>query len=93
MPNRAVKVRIEGKVQGVWYRAWTEETAQGLGLSGWVRNLSDGAVQAVFYGATEDVERMLVNCRKGPPLAQVTHVEAHECDPPRSSGFEVRGNG
>lgn len=90
MPNRAVKVRIEGKVQGVWYRAWTEETANGLGLHGWVSNLPDGAVQAVFYGGTDDVARMLENCRHGPPLAKVTHIEAQDCDPPRSSGFEIR---
>ena len=68
-------VSIRGKVQGVSYRAWTEETARQLGLQGWVRNRRAGWVEAVFAGPGEAVDKMLEACRKGPPGAQVTSVD------------------
>jgi acylphosphatase len=68
-------VTIHGKVQGVSYRAWTEETARVLGLQGWVRNRRAGSVEAVFAGPGEAVERMIEACRKGPPGAHVTEVD------------------
>ena len=68
----ALRVRIEGRVQGVWFRSWACEKAAELGLSGWVRNRADGTVEAVFAGAKEMVDRMVVLCRRGPPLAKVT---------------------
>ena len=67
-------VRITGRVQGVCYRAWTMDEARSLGLSGWVRNCSDGAVEAVFEGNDELVQRMIQMCHDGPPLARVTGV-------------------
>ena len=70
----AVRLRIEGRVQGVWFRAWTVEQARTLGLDGWVRNLPDGAVEAVLAGHRERVDRMTVLCRRGPPLARVSEV-------------------
>jgi acylphosphatase len=72
--EKAVRARIEGRVQGVWYRAWTCEQAGTLGLDGWVRNRKDGTVEAVFKGPAEKVDRMLVLCRRGPPLAKVRAV-------------------
>ena len=69
-----VHVRITGRVQGVCYRAWTMDEARSLGLSGWVRNCSDGAVEAVFEGDDELVKRMIQMCNDGPPLARVTGV-------------------
>lgn len=71
---RTVQVRISGRVQGVWYRGWTEETARGLGLSGWVRNRRDGDVEAIFSGPPEAVADMLDRCAEGPPAARVTAV-------------------
>lgn len=71
---KAVQVRIEGVVQGVWYRAWTEKTALALGLHGWVRNRTDGSVEAVFKGAADAVHRMLDACHDGPPHARVSAV-------------------
>jgi len=71
---KAVRVEIEGMVQGVAYRAWTERAAGGLGLSGWVRNRRDGSVEALFCGSDEAVDRMLALCREGPPAARVTEV-------------------
>lgn len=71
-----VHVRIEGKVQGVWYRAWTEKTAHALGLEGWVRNRQDGSVEAVFKGPESLVQQMLTACNDGPTDARVTAVTA-----------------
>ena len=76
--RRRILVRIHGKVQGVWFRAWTEETAVRLGLQGWVRNRRDGTVEALFDGPVGAVEAMLEACREGPRLAQVTSVEGHD---------------
>ena len=73
-PIRTVHVLIEGRVQGVYYRAWTQQTARELGLSGWVRNRRDGAVEAVFSGDPAAVGTMLRRCEDGPPDAQVRAV-------------------
>jgi acylphosphatase len=72
--RRTVTVKIEGRVQGVYFRAWTYETAQQLGLDGTVRNASDGSVEAVFSGPADVVADMLKRCEKGPPDARVTRV-------------------
>ena len=62
-------------MQGVWFRAWTVETARQLGLGGWVRNRRDGSVEALFAGQPEAVEQMLRACHEGPPGAKVSKVE------------------
>jgi acylphosphatase len=72
--TRTVTVRIEGRVQGVYFRAWTYETAQALGLDGTVRNTSDGAVEAVFSGPGDVVAVMLKLCEQGPEDARVSKV-------------------
>jgi len=72
---RTVHVRIEGRVQGVGFRAWVEDEATGLGLDGWVRNRRDGTVEAVFGGDTDRVTEMLRRCEQGPPSARVTSIE------------------
>ncbi len=84
---KAVHVFIEGRVQGVWYRGWTAQQAERLGLSGWVRNLRDGRVEAVFSGNEADVETMLKLCRKGPPLARVDNIMVSESDAVSLEGF------
>lgn len=71
-------VIIRGRVQGVGYRAWTEHTALARGLSGWVRNRRDGAVEAVISGPAEAVAAMLDACRCGPYGARVDAVDARE---------------
>jgi acylphosphatase len=68
-------VLIHGRVQGVGYRAWTEDTARELGLQGWVRNRRDGAVEAVFAGPGEAVAKMIEACRQGPYGAHVTGID------------------
>lgn len=70
----AIRARIYGRVQGVWYRGWTVTTASDLGLSGWVRNCRDGSVEALFVGPPDVIETMLAKCRNGPPTARVDEV-------------------
>jgi acylphosphatase len=87
--TRTVTVRIEGRVQGVFYRAWTEQTARQLALDGWVRNMPDGSVEAMFSGTPTAVEQMLRRCEGGPREAEVTAVTVMQegGDPP--PGFRV----
>ena len=73
--NTRVHVFVSGKVQGVFFRSSTEDMAQKLSISGWVRNLADGRVEAVFEGETGAVEKMLEWCRKGPEYAKVADLE------------------
>ncbi|MCW8952686.1 MAG: acylphosphatase [Rhodospirillales bacterium] len=87
MEVKAVKVRIEGRVQGVFYRAWTSQTALSLGLDGWVRNRSDGSVEALFSGLAENVDTMVALCWKGPQAARVDAVQSTPAAQPASAGF------
>jgi acylphosphatase len=75
LDRRGVRVRIEGAVQGVGYRFWTERVAQLLGLTGWVRNRRDGSVEALFCGPADRVADMLARVKQGPPSARVTAVK------------------
>jgi acylphosphatase len=68
-------VVIRGRVQGVGYRDFTERTALGLGLAGWVRNRRDGAVEAVFAGTADAVAAMIQACRRGPFNARVDGID------------------
>lgn len=84
------RLRVHGRVQGVFYRAWTVETANALGLCGWVRNRRDGTVEILVLGDAAAVERFIESCRHGPPAAGVERIdvdEAVEEVPPR---FEKR---
>jgi acylphosphatase len=74
-------VLIEGRVQGVFFRASTRDEARARGLTGWVRNLPDGRVAAVFEGDKRMVENMLAWCHQGPPYAHVDYVEIEWQDP------------
>jgi acylphosphatase len=71
-------VIVRGRVQGVGYRMWVEDTAERLGLQGWVRNQRDGSVEAVFAGSEEAVAAAIEACRGGPRSAQVEAVEARD---------------
>ncbi|MEM7398224.1 MAG: acylphosphatase [Pseudomonadota bacterium] len=88
-PHKTVTVRVEGRVQGVYYRAWTEQTARRLNLEGWVRNRRDGSVEAVFSGPAAQVEDMLGRCAEGPPDARVTCVSVTDEGGAPPSGFQV----
>ena len=75
MERARAHVRVSGFVQGVFFRYETRDLALKLGVNGWVRNLPDGRVEAVFEGERERVEKMVEFCRKGPPGARVTDIE------------------
>jgi acylphosphatase len=87
---RSILVHISGRVQGVGYRDWTQREADRLGLSGWVRNLSNGNVEAVFSGPAEAVERMLTLARSGPRSASVADVKVAGEAAPAGGPFRVR---
>jgi len=87
-------VLIRGRVQGVGFRAWTEYTANDLGLAGWVRNLDSGRVEAVFEGPRSRVEEMLRWAREGPPGSYVRDVRVDWDEPPEQlQSFEIRHTG
>lgn len=72
--RKAVRARIDGRVQGVYYRVATRRVARSLGLTGWVRNLPDGSVEALFQGPARAVDEALAWCHDGPPGARVDRV-------------------
>ncbi len=88
--EKSVRLRIRGRVQGVWYRAWTVEAAVQRGVSGWVRNRRDGSVEALFMGAADMVDALIEECRKGPELARVETVEVTVDAGEAIAGFETR---
>lgn len=75
MKSIRVHLYIFGRVQGVFFRSTMRRVARGLNLTGWVRNLPDGRVEAVVEGEEEKVERLVSWCHRGPPMAQVSKVE------------------
>jgi acylphosphatase len=85
--TRAVRLRITGKVQGVWYRGWTMERAQELELDGWVRNRLDGSVEVLAVGASERIDVLIRACHKGPPAARVERVEVMPAQGITPKGF------
>ena len=84
-------VWISGRVQEVWFRQSTAEAARAAGVSGWVRNLPDGRVEAVFEGEAAAVDQLVAWSGRGPRGAHVEAVEAADEEPCGEAGFEVRG--
>ncbi|WP_448384212.1 acylphosphatase [Desulfosoma sp.] len=78
MEKKRVHVWISGRVQGVFYRAYTQDAARTHGVTGWVRNLPDGRVEAVFEGDARAVDAMVQWCHRGSPLSRVDRVEVQE---------------
>ena len=86
-----VHLVIHGRVQGVYYRATTQEVAQRLTLNGWVRNRSEGTVELVAEGPAEQIEALLAWCHQGPELARVERVDQFASEPiGLDGGFHVR---
>lgn len=85
--RKTVRVIVEGVVQGVGFRYWTERNARSLGLDGWVRNRRDGTVEAVFSGPAETVDEMVRRCRQGPRGAEVMRVRIEERTDAVDPGF------
>ena len=83
----AYRYRVSGRVQGVWFRAWTVRVADELDLSGWVRNRRDGSVEALAAGPEDKLEQFRLALHDGPPMADVTGVAVGPAEPPAEPGF------
>ena len=81
---------VTGRVQGVWYRASTQQKAQELGVVGWVKNEPDGSVSLAAEGNSKAVQALLEWCKQGPPHAAVSQVAISEGKPEGFPGFEIR---
>jgi acylphosphatase len=91
MTRVTAKVRISGRVQGVWFRQSTKEKAAELGVTGWCRNSSDGSVEGVFEGEKEMVQSIIDWCHEGPKMARVDQVDVEWLDSDSGySTFEIR---
>jgi acylphosphatase len=90
MTSVRAHVWVSGRVQGVWYRQSCADAARASGVCGWVRNVPDGRVEAVFEGPDDVVERMVGWCRLGPPRAVVSNVDVAREKPEGLAGFAVR---
>lgn len=91
MSKKTVHVYIRGKVQGVWFRANTKEQAENLNVQGWVRNMNDGRVEALFEGDTEQVNELIEWCHHGPPMATVKDVSVQELkEPVNCTDFNIK---
>lgn len=88
--NARAHVWISGRVQGVFFRAYTVDEAEARGVAGWVRNTPDGRVEAAFEGKRSAVEAMIAWCREGPPAARVSSVEVAWEEPKGERGFGTR---
>lgn len=83
----ARRIHVRGRVQGVWFRAWTVEQANDLGLDGWVRNRQDGSVELVAAGPADRVEQLIARCRRGSPASQVASVDVEDTPGVVARGF------
>ena len=81
---------MRGQVQGVFFRAWTQQQARELGVKGWVRNAEDGSVEAHLEGDEAAIKALIDKLHEGPPSAEVEDVEVDEAEAEGPSGFEVR---
>lgn len=86
----ATRILIDGRVQGVGFRWWMVTEAEALGLSGWVRNLRDGRVEALAIGPPEAVARLVGACGRGPSGARVGTVDTEPATDDGSKGFEQK---
>ena len=86
---RRVRVSLSGRVQGVFFRASCAERADELALSGWIRNVPGGRVEAVFEGTESAVAEMVSWCREGPPLARVDRIDVVDEPVVGESGFRI----
>ena len=83
----SLKVQVHGFVQGIGFRDFLVMAAEAQKLDGWVRNRSDGTVEALVSGPTKAVEIFVTNATKGPPGAKVSAVDLHNSEPPKEKGF------
>jgi acylphosphatase len=84
------RIFVSGKVQGVFYRNWTVETAKALGIAGWVRNREDGRVEIQAEGSEAAIDALIAACRGGPPAAQVDSLESLDAEAEQGADFVKR---
>lgn len=84
-----VHVLISGYVQGIGFRQFVKSKAKNLNIKGWVKNLPDGGVEAMFVGERSNIEKMIEFCRKGPFLAEVKGVEIKELPDQKFESFDI----
>lgn len=82
-----LRLRIRGRVQGVGFRHWAVGQARALGLRGWVRNRSDGSVEALAAGSRDSLDRFVIACRRGPGAARVVAVDVEDANETVDEGF------
>lgn len=87
---RRVHVFISGQVQGIGFRGFVRRKAKQIGIKGWVKNLEDGRVEAVFEGKDRKVKEVLEECRKGPPFSVVDKIEIVKEKVQGERGFEIK---
>lgn len=87
--EKAVKVTLSGKVQGVGFRSFVKRNARSKGVNGYVKNLPSGEVEAFFQGPRESVNEMIELIKKGPPTSNVDNVEVEEKEPQEFSNFKI----
>lgn len=92
MAGAALRLEIEGRVQGVGYRWWTVGVARRLELRGWVRNRADGSVEVLAIGAAGALEGLAAACWQGPSAARVTSVRQSAAEDDGSDGFDERAS-
>ena len=91
MEQETKHLRIHGKAQGVYYRAWTKEKADRYGLKGWVRNVTrDRSVEALVTGHPDDIQKFISECYNGPDAANVTVIEVQDGVDEELGSFEIR---
>lgn len=89
--KKNIHVTVYGKVQGVWFRANTKQKAEQLGVTGWVKNTTHGAVEAIFEGEENCIKEMIEWCKNGPPQANVENIEIKEQNPTNGfDGFSIK---
>ena len=81
------KIRVHGRVQGVWFRDWTNREAKTLDVDGWVRNRRDGTVEALIAGEADAVDKMIERLREGPPNARIDRLVIEDSDEIPAPGF------
>ncbi|MEE2746084.1 MAG: acylphosphatase [Pseudomonadota bacterium] len=86
---KSYHVKVEGRVQGVWYRVWAQKKAVNHEIRGWIRNRSDGTVEAVVCGRELAINKLLEAMKTGPTMANVISIRAEPCDPPINYSFDV----
>lgn len=89
-PVKALGITIKGRVQGVFFRKYTQESAMKIGISGFVRNLENGAVFIWAEGTESQLDELVTWCHFGSPLSKVLEVKVEAFDPKNINGFEIR---